>query len=82
MDSDHIVLDAGDFVTVAFDEVVIDQPGDDLFVITPRAFGNFSAAGRTAEVSVSTDGVTFVSVGQVEEEGVNSIDLALSLIHI
>ena len=76
LDSDHIVLDAGDFVTVAFDEVVIDQPGDDLFVITPRAFGNFSAAGRTAEVSVSTDGVTFVSVGQVEEEGVNSIDLA------
>lgn len=76
LDSDHIVLDAGDFVTVAFDEVVADRPGDDLFVFTPYFFGNFAQQGRRADVSVSTDGVNFISVGQVGEINDNAIDLA------
>ena len=78
LDSDHILLEAGDFVTVAFDEFVADRPGDDLFVFTSFFFGNFTQEGRRADVSVSTDGVNFVSVGEVGEINDNAIDLANS----
>jgi len=62
---------------VAFDEVVVDRPGDDLFIITPFFAFNFAEVNSTAEAFVSTNnGTTFQSVGLVGEAGYNGIDLA------
>ena len=76
LDSDYILLGAGDYVTVGFDELVIDQDGDDLFIITPLFGGTFDDNGESAEVSVTTDGINFTVVATVGLAAFVGIDLA------
>ena len=76
LDSDYILLGAGDYVTVGFDELVIDRDGDDLFIITPLFGGTFDDNGESAEVSVTTDGINFTVVATVGLAAFVGIDLA------
>ena len=76
LDSDYLLLDAGDHVTFGFDEVVIDRAGDDIFIVTPLFSGSFIDQGETAEVSVTTDGINYISVATLGLEAYAGIDLA------
>ena len=64
-------LPTGSFVTVGFnDEIIIDRPGNDIFI--PEV----GAEGEQAEVFVSSDGETFVSLGIGNGGQTSEFDLA------
>lgn len=71
---DWLALPLGSYVTVGFtDEVIIDGPGDDIFI---RSFDPQDSANEFADVFVSSDGVNFEFLGTVNERGLVSLDLA------
>ena len=64
-DTDFIFLEEGDYITVGFDELVINRPGPDIFIHTPFGINGLGSTGDgQADIAVSIDGVGFVSVGQ------------------
>jgi hypothetical protein len=68
--SDFLSLPTGSFVTVGFtDETIVDGVGNDIFI------GEDGAAGETANVFVSSNGVTFTFLGVATDNGVTSFDL-------
>ena len=76
-DSDYVLLaNPGDYVTVGFNEIVENRDGDDIFIVTPLFGGNLEDRGEMAEVSVTTDGVNFVTVAQIGLEPYAGVDLA------
>ena len=71
---DWLALPQDSYVTVGFtDEVIIDGPGDDIFI---RSFDPEDAANETADVFISSDGSQFEFLGTVNEQGLVSLDLA------
>lgn len=71
---DWLALPQGSYVTVGFtDEVVIDGPGDDIFI---RSFDPQDSANEFADVFVSSNGIDFTFLGTVNERGLVSLDLA------
>lgn len=64
-------LPTGSFVTVRFtDEVVLDGPGDDIFI------QEIGAAGEDANVFVSSDGIAFTLLGVAQDDVTTALDLA------
>ncbi|WP_306297041.1 Calx-beta domain-containing protein [Nostoc sp. C052] len=71
---DWLALPQGSFITVGFtDEVVIDGPGNDLFI---QSFDPADSANEQADVFVSADGTTFTKLGRINEQGNVGLDLA------
>ena len=73
--SDYLSIPMGSFITVGFvDEVVIDGPGDDLFI------AEVGDAGELAEIWISaaysTDPADFIFLGTANGNTVSSFDLA------
>ncbi|ELS01946.1 RHS repeat-associated core domain protein [Xenococcus sp. PCC 7305] len=72
LSGDFLSLPTGTFITVGFtDEVVIDGPGDDIFIESL-----FDSAGEFAEISVSADGNEFVVLETIGQGGSQGVDLA------
>ena len=68
---DFLSLPTGSFVTVGFtDETVIDGVGNDIFI--QEIGGN----GERAEVFVSSDLITFISLGIAQDNTTTALDLA------
>jgi Ca2+-binding RTX toxin-like protein len=71
---DWLALPQGSYVTVGFrDETVIDSPGDDIFI---RSFDAEDSANERADVYISSNGTDFVFLGRINENGLQSLDLA------
>ncbi|UKP00954.1 colicin E3/pyocin S6 family cytotoxin [Nostoc sp. UHCC 0870] len=71
---DWLALPLGSYVTVGFtDEVIIDGPGDDIFI---RSFDPIDSANEFADVFVSSNGIDFELLGTINQRGLVSLDLA------
>ncbi|WP_414529508.1 Ig-like domain-containing protein [Nodularia chucula] len=71
---DWLALPQGSYVTVGFtDEVIIDGPGDDIFI---RSFDPIDSANEFADVFVSSNGIDFELLGTINQRGLVSLDLA------